>query len=48
MSEMKTLMEVWRKKVLEPYEQEQEKEQELTVDVEAVPCLLYTSDAADE
>jgi len=47
MSEMKTLMEVWRKKVLEPYEQEQEKEQELTVDVEAVPGEFQPGDKVE-
>ena len=32
---MKELMEVWRRKVLEPHEREMERERELTVDVDA-------------
>jgi len=44
---MKTLMEVWRRKVLEPYEREQEEEQELTVDVDAVPGEFQAGDEVE-
>ncbi len=47
MSEMKMLMEVWRQKVLEPYEREQEEEQELTIDVEAVPGEFQSGDEVE-
>ena len=47
MSDMKMLMEVWRRKVLEPYEREQEVEQELEVDVDAVPGEFESGDTVE-